>query len=90
MHKRIGRSVGCLVFGAQSCPATGKWRPIPACQASPKLPDAITAEDWAATLGCYCGLLGLTECHRSDLGFPGAWLCADGNPQAVLHIVREK
>jgi catechol 2,3-dioxygenase-like lactoylglutathione lyase family enzyme len=46
----------------------------------------ITAEDRAATLDYYCGLLGLSEGHRPDLGFPGAWLYADGNPQAVLHI----
>ncbi len=46
----------------------------------------ITAEDRSATLGFYCGLLGLHEGHRPDLGFPGAWLYAEGNPQAVLHI----
>lgn len=46
----------------------------------------ITAENREATLGFYCGLLGLTEGHRPDLGFPGAWLYAGGNPQAVLHI----
>jgi len=45
----------------------------------------ITAENREATLGFYCGLLGLTEGHRPDLGFPGAWLYA-GSPQAVLHI----
>ena len=46
----------------------------------------VTAEDRAATLGFYCGLLGLKEGHRPDLGFPGAWLYAEGHPQAVLHI----
>jgi len=46
----------------------------------------ITAEDRAKTLDFYCGLLGLQEGHRPDLGFPGAWLYAPGNPQAVLHI----
>ncbi|MDO9091816.1 MAG: VOC family protein [Rubrivivax sp.] len=46
----------------------------------------ITAENRDATLGFYCGLLGLKEGHRPDLGFPGTWLYADGNPQAVLHI----
>ena len=46
----------------------------------------ITAEDRAATLGFYCGLLGLNEGHRPDLGFAGAWLYAEGNPQAVLHV----
>jgi catechol 2,3-dioxygenase-like lactoylglutathione lyase family enzyme len=45
----------------------------------------ITAEDRARTLGFYCGLLGLQEGGRPDLGFPGAWLYA-GGPQAVLHI----
>ena len=45
----------------------------------------ITAEDRARTLDFYCGLLGLQEGHRPDLGFPGAWLYA-GGPQAVLHI----
>jgi catechol 2,3-dioxygenase-like lactoylglutathione lyase family enzyme len=46
----------------------------------------ITAEDRAATLGFYVGLLGLAQGQRPDLGFPGAWLYAPGNPQAVLHI----
>ena len=45
----------------------------------------ITAEDREQTLGYYCGLLGLSEGHRPDLGFPGAWLYA-GDTQAVLHI----
>ena len=45
----------------------------------------ITAESREKTLGYYCGLLGLTEGHRPDLGFPGAWLYA-GGAQAVLHI----
>jgi catechol 2,3-dioxygenase-like lactoylglutathione lyase family enzyme len=46
----------------------------------------IAAESRDATLGFYCGLLGLKEGHRPDLGFPGAWLYADGHPQALLHI----
>ncbi len=46
----------------------------------------ITAENRDATLGFYCGLLGLQEGQRPDLGFPGAWLYAAGSPQAVLHI----
>ena len=46
----------------------------------------VLAEDPQATLDFYCGLLGMTEGHRPDLGFPGAWLHA-GGPQAVLHIV---
>jgi catechol 2,3-dioxygenase-like lactoylglutathione lyase family enzyme len=47
----------------------------------------ITAEDRDATLGYYCGLLGLVDGHRPDLGFPGAWLYPPGGTQAVLHIV---
>ncbi len=47
----------------------------------------ITAKDREATLGFYCGLLGLVEGHRPDLGFPGAWLHAPGATQAVLHVV---
>jgi catechol 2,3-dioxygenase-like lactoylglutathione lyase family enzyme len=46
----------------------------------------ITAEDRAQTLDFYCGLLGLVEGHRPDLGFPGAWLYPPGGQQAVLHI----
>jgi catechol 2,3-dioxygenase-like lactoylglutathione lyase family enzyme len=46
----------------------------------------ITAENGAATLGFYCGLLGLVEGHRPDLGFPGAWLYPPGGKHAVLHI----
>jgi catechol 2,3-dioxygenase-like lactoylglutathione lyase family enzyme len=45
----------------------------------------ITAEDREKTLGFYCGLLGLQQGHRPDLGFPGDWLYA-GGAQAVLHI----
>ena len=47
----------------------------------------IIAEDRERTLDFYCGLLGLVEGHRPDLGFPGAWLCAPGSDAAVLHIV---
>lgn len=45
----------------------------------------VTAEDRRKTLDYYCGLLGLQEGPRPDLGFPGAWLYA-GGPQAVLHL----
>ena len=45
----------------------------------------ITAEDRDKTLAFYCGLLGLVEGDRPDLGFPGAWLYAASGP-AVLHI----
>ena len=46
----------------------------------------VTAQDRAATLDYYCGLLGLVEGYRPDLGFPGAWLYAPGAAQAALHI----
>ena len=46
----------------------------------------ITAEDRAATLDYYCGLLGLVEGWRPELGFAGAWLYAPGSQQAILHI----
>lgn len=46
----------------------------------------ITAADRADTLGFYCGLLGLQEGARPDLGFPGAWLYAPGGTQAIVHI----
>ncbi len=45
----------------------------------------ITAKDREQTLAFYCGVLGLQEGQRPDLGFPGAWLYA-GGPQAILHI----
>ena len=45
----------------------------------------VVAADEAQTLGFYVGLLGLKVGPRPDLGFPGAWLYADG-PQAVLHM----
>ncbi|MBU6189117.1 MAG: VOC family protein [Betaproteobacteria bacterium] len=46
----------------------------------------ITAEDRGRTLDYYCGLLGLEDGFRPDLGFPGAWLYTPGGGQAVLHI----
>jgi len=46
----------------------------------------ITAENREATLGYYCGLLGLKEGWRPDLGFPGAWLYAEGGGSAIVHI----
>jgi catechol 2,3-dioxygenase-like lactoylglutathione lyase family enzyme len=46
----------------------------------------ITAEDRDKTLDFYCGLLGLVEGHRPDLGFPGAWLYSPKGGAAVLHI----
>jgi catechol 2,3-dioxygenase-like lactoylglutathione lyase family enzyme len=46
----------------------------------------VIAEDPRATLDFYTGLLGLREGHRPDLGFPGAWLYAEGAPHAILHV----
>jgi catechol 2,3-dioxygenase-like lactoylglutathione lyase family enzyme len=46
----------------------------------------ITAEDRSKTLDFYCGLLGLKEGARPDLGFPGAWLYPADGGAAVLHI----
>jgi catechol 2,3-dioxygenase-like lactoylglutathione lyase family enzyme len=47
----------------------------------------ITAADGARTLAFYCGLLGLRDGPRPDLGFPGAWLYAGDGGTAVLHVV---
>jgi catechol 2,3-dioxygenase-like lactoylglutathione lyase family enzyme len=46
----------------------------------------VLAEDERKTLDFYVGLLGLRVGPRPELGFPGAWLYADGR-QAVLHVV---
>ena len=46
----------------------------------------VIAADPQRTLDFYVNLLGLTPGPRPDLGFPGAWLYAEGVPQAVLHI----
>ena len=46
----------------------------------------IGAKDLAEAERFYCGLLGLVEGHRPDLGFPGAWLYTPGGGAAVLHI----
>lgn len=45
----------------------------------------VIAEDPQKTLDFYVGLLGLRVGERPDLGFPGAWLYAEG-PHAVLHL----
>jgi len=50
----------------------------------------INAQDRAKTLDFYCGLLGLVEGERPDLGFPGAWLYAPGADRAILHIYWER
>lgn len=44
----------------------------------------VNAEDLERTLDFYCRLLGLEQGHRPDLGFPGAWLYANG--QAIVHV----
>jgi catechol 2,3-dioxygenase-like lactoylglutathione lyase family enzyme len=48
----------------------------------------VIAEDIDKTLDFYCGVLGLEQGHRPDLGFPGVWLYADG--QAVLHLYSDR
>jgi catechol 2,3-dioxygenase-like lactoylglutathione lyase family enzyme len=46
----------------------------------------VIAQDPQQTLDFYTGLLGLKEGPRPDLGFPGAWLYAEGGTHAILHI----
>jgi catechol 2,3-dioxygenase-like lactoylglutathione lyase family enzyme len=48
----------------------------------------VIAEDVERTLDFYVGLLGMEKGHRPDLGFPGAWLYANG--QAVLHVYTDR
>jgi len=48
----------------------------------------VIAEDLERTLAFYTGLLGLQPGPRPDLGFPGAWLYADG--RAVLHLYADR
>lgn len=48
----------------------------------------VIAEDLEQTLAFYTGLLGLQRGPRPDLGFPGAWLYADGRP--VLHVYSDR
>lgn len=50
----------------------------------------ITAQDREKTLDYYCGLLGLVEGKRPELGFPGSWLYVPGAAQAILHIYWER
>ena len=45
----------------------------------------VLTDSLERTLGFYVGLLGLSEGPRPPLGFPGAWLYADGH--AVLHVI---
>jgi catechol 2,3-dioxygenase-like lactoylglutathione lyase family enzyme len=48
----------------------------------------VIAEDLDATLKFYVGVLGLAQGPRPDLGFPGAWLYADGRP--ILHVYADR
>ena len=48
----------------------------------------VIAENLERTLEFYVGLLGLEQGHRPDLGFPGAWLYADG--RAILHVYGDR
>jgi catechol 2,3-dioxygenase-like lactoylglutathione lyase family enzyme len=48
----------------------------------------VIAEDIDKTLDFYVGLLGMEQGPRPDLGFPGAWLYADG--RAVLHVYSDR
>ena len=48
----------------------------------------VIAEDLDKTLEFYTGLLGLERGFRPDLGFPGAWLYADG--RAILHLYGDR
>ena len=45
----------------------------------------VLTDDVERTVDFYGEYLGLTPGYRPDLGFPGAWLYADGT--AILHIV---
>jgi len=35
---------------------------------------SLVVSDTAASLAFYCGVLGMPQTDRPDLGFPGAWL----------------
>jgi len=48
----------------------------------------VLTDDVPRTVDFYREFLGLAEGYRPDLGFPGAWLYANG--QAVLHVVGGK
>jgi catechol 2,3-dioxygenase-like lactoylglutathione lyase family enzyme len=45
----------------------------------------VLTDDVPRTVHFYCDLLGLSDGARPSLGFPGAWLYADG--AAILHVV---
>ena len=48
----------------------------------------IVAEDLEKTCAFYRDLLGFEVGSRPDMGFPGAWLYANG--QAILHVIARK
>lgn len=48
----------------------------------------VITEDLDRTLDFYVNVLGLTQGHRPDLGFAGAWLYADG--RAILHVYADR
>lgn len=50
----------------------------------------VIAQDPEATLDFYVGMLGLREGPRPALGFAGAWLYAEGQPNAILHMYFER
>lgn len=45
----------------------------------------VLTDDVPATVDFYARYLGLQDGERPDLGFPGAWLYAEGT--AVLHVI---
>ena len=47
----------------------------------------ILTDDLPATLDFYAEYLGLRPGPRPAFTFPGAWLYAEGSPDAILHIV---
>jgi catechol 2,3-dioxygenase-like lactoylglutathione lyase family enzyme len=49
---------------------------------------SITVSDLDAARAFYCGVLGMEEVYRPDLGVPGAWLSVGGELQ--LHILVNK
>ena len=48
----------------------------------------VIAEDLDRTLAFYTQLLGLQVGPRPDLGFPGAWLYAEG--RAIVHVYSDR
>ena len=48
----------------------------------------VLTDDVERTVDFYGEFLGLSPGYRPDLGFPGAWLYADGT--AILHVVGGK